>query len=173
MRLWRTVDASRLAETIQPFADAAALVVDDGFRRSARTAAAFYLASRPSGITTIEVPEVFAPMPEENAGKLCGAALSGILNSRRAGHSIGAAKSNGLVKLSGTASGLVLEGGRQTILQTAQQDPIATGRWRRVTGGRSCPFCVMLANRGPVFSDDTADFSAHAHCGCSASPEFS
>lgn len=172
MALWQAIDPTRLADTVQPFAEAAAVVVNDGFLRSSRTAAAYYLLSRPPGITTVEVPEVFPPASELQAAKLRGAGLSGILNARRAGHSIQAAKQNGFVKLAGTASGMVLSGGRETILQAAQLDPAASGRWRRVTGGNSCPFCVMLADRGPVFSDDTADFSAHDHCGCSAEPEF-
>lgn len=172
MRLWRAVDPTRLADTVQPFADAAAVVVGDGFTRSARAAAVFYLAVRPSGITTVEVPEVFPSPVELNAVKLRGAGLSGILSARRAGQSIQAATQNGFVKVAGTASGLVLAGGRQTILRTTAEDPASSGRWRRVPGPDACPFCQMLADRGAVFRDDTADFSAHDHCGCSAEPEF-
>lgn len=172
LRVWRTVDVTRLSETVQPFADAAAAVVNEGFTRSSRVAAAYYLATRPSGITTVEIPEVFPPARELNAAKLRGAGLAGILNARRAGFSLQAAAQNGFVKLSGEATRLVLDGGRQTILQTASQDPAATGRWQRIAGANACPFCQMLADRGPVYSDDTADFAAHDHCGCAAAPEF-
>jgi hypothetical protein len=172
MRLWRTIDVTRLADTVQPFADAASVVVGEGFTRSARTAAAFYLTSRPRGITRLDIPEVFPAPSELNAARLRGAGLSGIVNGRRAGFSIQAAAQNGFVKVAGTASGLVLSGGRETMLQTARHDPAASGRWQRIAGPNSCPFCQMLADRGPVFSDDTADFSAHDHCGCAAEPEF-
>lgn len=171
-RLWKTVDAARLAATIQPFADAAAVVVGDGYRRSARTASAFYLLSRPSGITTLTVPELAPPVVELTAAKLRAASLSGILNARRAGQSLDAATANGFVKLAGTASGLVLDGGRETILEAATLDPASTGRWERITGPKSCEFCQMLQSRGAVYSDDTASFAAHDHCGCAAAPEF-
>ena len=172
MRLWRTIDVTRLADTVQPFADAASVVVGEGFTRSAKTAGLYYLTTRPSGITTVEVPEVFPQPAEVNAARLRGAGLAGILNARRAGFSPQAAAQNGFVKVAGTASRLVLDGGRQTILQTAVQDPAASGRWQRIAGPNACEFCQMLADRGPVYSDDTADFSSHDHCGCSASPEF-
>jgi hypothetical protein len=172
MRLWSTVDATRLAATIQPFADAAATVVTDGYLRSARTAAAYYLLTRPRGITTVTVPEVAPPAPELTAAKLRAAALSGILNGRRAGQTIEAATANGFVKLSGTASSIILEGGRDTIIEAARQDPAATGRWVRVAGANACAFCQSRVAEGPVYSDDTAQFAAHDHCGCAVEPEF-
>lgn len=30
----------------------------------------------------------------------------------------------------------------------------------------------MLAYRGPTYSESSADFGAHDHCGCSAEPQF-
>lgn len=59
----------------------------------------------------------------------------------------------------------VLRAGRETIQQSAP-------RWRRVTDGKPCEFCAMLAGRGPVYtSEDAADGGQyHAHCGCTAEP---
>lgn len=61
---------------------------------------------------------------------------------------------------------------RDTILANRQRDPSAVG-WRRISrGGKSCKFCRMLADRGAVYSDTTARFSAHGHCQCTAQPVF-
>lgn len=60
---------------------------------------------------------------------------------------------------------------RDTILTNRRRDPSAVG-WRRVTNG-GCKFCVMLAAKGAIFSDETARFAAHTHCKCSAQPVFS
>lgn len=46
------------------------------------------------------------------------------------------------------------------------------GRYRRVTDGQPCAFCAMLAGRGPVYSEETAYFESHKHCGCTAEPVF-
>jgi len=62
---------------------------------------------------------------------------------------------------------------RDTILTNRRRDPSAVG-WRRIArGAKSCKFCRMLADRGAVYSDSTARFSAHGHCGCTAQPVFS
>jgi hypothetical protein len=61
---------------------------------------------------------------------------------------------------------------RDTILTNRNRDPSAVG-WRRIArGGKSCKLCRMLADRGAVYSDNTARFAAHGHCGCTAQPVF-
>ena len=57
---------------------------------------------------------------------------------------------------------------RQTIMQSSIRDPRARG-WKRVGTGR-CDFCRMLISRGAVYTEETADFHAHDHCGCAAAP---
>lgn len=65
-----------------------------------------------------------------------------------------------------------LNGGRSTIVDTVAEDRKALG-WARATSGRACPFCAMLASRGPAYkSDETADFRAHDHCGCAVEPVY-
>jgi hypothetical protein len=61
---------------------------------------------------------------------------------------------------------------RDTILTNRRRDPSAVG-WRRVTRSGSCKFCLMLADKGAIFSDETARFAAHSHCQCTAQPVFS
>lgn len=60
---------------------------------------------------------------------------------------------------------------RDTILTNRRRDPSAVG-WRRVTSG-GCKMCRMLADRGAVYTDDSALFAAHPSCKCSAQPVFS
>lgn len=65
---------------------------------------------------------------------------------------------------------VVADVGRDTVRQSAIADPKAVG-WQRVTAG-GCDFCQMLAGRGEVYSEATADFQSHDNCGCIAEPVF-
>ena len=60
---------------------------------------------------------------------------------------------------------------RLTVMQSSIRDPKAAG-WMRVGDGHSCEFCSMLLGRGAVYTEASADFPAHDHCGCSAEPEW-
>lgn len=43
--------------------------------------------------------------------------------------------------------------------------------WRRVTVGKSCDFCLVMASRGAVYSSESTALGAtkyHAHCDCRA-----
>ncbi|ERI39181.1 hypothetical protein M707_02705 [Arthrobacter sp. AK-YN10] len=60
---------------------------------------------------------------------------------------------------------------RDTILTNRRRDPSAVG-WRRIASG-NCKFCRMLADRGAVYSQETARFAAHGSCKCTAQPVFS
>lgn len=63
----------------------------------------------------------------------------------------------------------VLEGGRVTLVQSAQATPSCRGYYR-VSDGAPCAFCALLIARGAVYTDDTADFEAHRGCGCTGEP---
>ena len=63
---------------------------------------------------------------------------------------------------------LVLDAGRQTITTSSFKYSGRRGRWRRVSDGAPCAFCAMLVGRGPVYQEQTVQFRAHNHCGCSA-----
>lgn len=61
---------------------------------------------------------------------------------------------------------------RDTILTNRKQDPLCVG-WKRITrGAASCKFCRMLADRGAVFKEETANFAAHDDCLCTCAPVF-
>lgn len=65
----------------------------------------------------------------------------------------------------------VLDGGRHTITDTVLIDERAAG-WARTLSGKACPFCRMIASRGPVFRENSVDFEAHDHCSCGAEPVY-
>lgn len=60
---------------------------------------------------------------------------------------------------------------RNTVTFSSVKDPSARG-WMRVGDGSSCDFCSMLLGRGAVYTEASADFQAHDHCGCQAAPRF-
>lgn len=65
----------------------------------------------------------------------------------------------------------VADHARYTIARNSTEDRAARG-WRRVGDGNSCDFCSMLLGRGAVYTEASADFSSHDHCGCSAAPDW-
>lgn len=75
----------------------------------------------------------------------------------------------------------VENGGRDTI-DAVVTSKLAVG-YQRITQGLPCAFCLMLASRGPVYSEDSFDESdarftgpgnhkVHDTCGCSLRPIF-
>lgn len=66
-------------------------------------------------------------------------------------------------RVSGSVARQVLNGGRQTLLESARADRAAKG-FRRVASAKACPFCRRLASYGIVGLN--ADFEAHDHCSC-------
>lgn len=169
LQLWRVVDATDLDGTIDTFAQAAALLGGTGFDQSGGIAARYYRLFRGAeGVPGAGPSTILAKRPSVQimAGNLRGAALAGIIDARKAGFTPEAAKSQGLVRVVGALTKLVLTGGRRTIIDTTQRDPQALG-WSRTTSGDPCAFCRMLAGRGPVYkSDKSADFEAHDSCAC-------
>lgn len=60
---------------------------------------------------------------------------------------------------------------RDTIRTNVHRDPAAVG-WERVASGSGCKMCRMLADRGAVYKQETANFATHGHCHCTARPVF-
>lgn len=69
------------------------------------------------------------------------------------------------------AEKLTLDTGRDTIIGAVESDRKAR-RWARVVEPGACYFCIMLAVRGDVYSEHTADFQTHDHCRCHPAPVF-
>lgn len=72
----------------------------------------------------------------------------------------------------GAAMRHVLNGGRDTVMDTVASDGKALG-WARTTSGSPCSFCAMLVSRGPVYkSEAIGGFQAHDHCSCGVEPVY-
>lgn len=118
-----------------------------------------------------EAPQV--PPIELNRGKLAAdVQVTGPVAVKKkiaTGVAADSAKADSLSLLMGTIKQSILNGGRDFIIGgTKVKYSGQHGRWRRVTDGKPCAFCAMLASRGPVYSDVTVTFEAHPFCGCGA-----
>lgn len=76
-----------------------------------------------------------------------------------------------LQQLVGASSRLIQQGARDTIRWNVDRDPYAVG-WRRETRADSCQFCRMLADRGGVYTKETAYFASHDRCQCVVAPSW-
>lgn len=74
-------------------------------------------------------------------------------------------------KAEAVAQKLVTDQGRGTVQNAVRQDRQAIGYARAAALG-ACAFCRLIASRGMVFKQDTADFRAHDGCNCAALPVF-
>lgn len=151
---------------------ALAALVDGRRRDSAGLAAAYYQAIR----VAEEVGGTPTPIladPVDPAQLALSLAVTGPATVKRltAANAPNVASTT-LVRLSGAVGRHVLDGGRQTLIRSLGADRRARG-WQRVTSGRGCEFCRMLAGRGAVYGEDSAQFESHDHCGCTAEPVFS
>lgn len=90
---------------------------------------------------------------------------------RAAGHLFDGDSQSFLTAVSSKAGKYALGGARETIRRSTFADPEAVG-WRREVSPGACEFCEMLADRGAVYKDDTADFAAHGNCNCVAVPSW-
>jgi hypothetical protein len=173
IKMWQVVDVTNLGDTIDVFTRAALLLTKQGFTVSADLSANYYQLFRRVELGGEVAAVKAAPLADDVlAGQIRGAALSGIINARRAGRTVEGAARNGLVKVMGTVGKLVQLGGRMTITDSVRADPKAKG-WMRVTSGSPCAFCAMISSRGPVFkSEKAATFETHDHCSCSAEPYY-
>lgn len=64
----------------------------------------------------------------------------------------------------------IANGARETVRFSSLEDPQAQG-WQRVASG-GCEFCQLLAGRGTLYSERSADFASHDSCQCFAAPAF-
>lgn len=164
-RLWPAMDWRALDQSFPAwFQSMAALIA--GHRILSSSAAARYLRSArfAAGIPGDAPVVLAAAVPEEKLRvALATTAVWGAKAASVQGVSANQAMANAFVRSSGAATRLILEGGRQTITETAKADGRAVGM-RRVTSANPCDFCAQLATNPEL----QFDFQAHDHCGCSA-----
>ena len=93
------------------------------------------------------------------------------------------ARQDAVVASIGAATRILTNDVHEALERDTKADPAAVG-YVRVVRANGCSFCAMLASRGPVYKDDSFDFSdprfvgngshkVHDHCNCSLEPVFS
>ena len=167
--IWPLLDPTKDA-SFEGYSRAAKVVIGARKAQSAQLASAYFTAYRTAeGAKAPAAPALSLDLNGEQA--MTSLYVTGPVQARRAlgaGISYEQAVQSALVASSGAAARLAAEGGRETLVNSLRSDDEAHG-FARVTSGRSCAFCAMLAGRGAAyFSEDTASFEAHDHCGCSA-----
>lgn len=168
VKLWPALDPKRIDATFPGWVQAMTLLVTNYHRMSAAAAGNFYRAAREHA-TQSPTPErlikLAADPAEDWMRRAFGYSGPGMLSRDTA------APRTALTTTLGTAARIAADGGRTTILETVKADPVAVG-WYRVTDGQPCAFCALLASRGIVYKEQTADFKAHNDCGCTGAPAF-
>lgn len=177
LALWPMLDASALDRTFPAFSRAAEALIRARRSQSAGTAAAYYRAFREAegaGAADLRAIIRSSPFPAEQVAtslRVTGPVAAKSAAAR--GLSTSAISAYALSQTAGAVVRLTLAGGRETLDTAVQRDTSALG-WARVTGGRPCAFCAMLAGRGFVYkSEATAGGEYHDGCGCTTEPVFS
>lgn len=172
--VWPILDLND-PRTFPEYARWAQLVIASGRSKSAATTAAYLRSFRlAEGVTGPLSVALAAELANEAA--MTSLLVTGPVAYRtaiRGGKTPERASQIALSQTSGAIVRLVQNSGRETIVNTILRDDKAHGV-ARVTDGKPCAFCAMLASRGAVYkSEMTADFKAHDKCGCQAEPIYS
>lgn len=177
-RLRRLILPSRLRESVPDWLAAVNQVVAQYSQTSAALAAEFYDAQREAaGVPgPFTVPLADPPPEEQTTASLRWATKD--LWPREPDDATPAQLEPLDVRLvqaekkaEQVAQKLVADTGRGTVQAAVRQDRQATA-WARSAARGACAFCKMLALRGAVFAQDTADFRAHDGCHCGVIPVF-
>lgn len=172
-RIWPTFDI-RDWQTFETFTDLSALLIAARREDSTRIAASYFRAFREAErVLEADATPLLADSLDRDRLRtsMRSTGLHGVAQALRAGFSPEAALRQGFIRASGAATRLVLEGGRETIIESVRTDPVAQ-RWQRITSADPCHFCAMIASRGAVFTEETAGFEAHDHCACEPEPVY-
>ncbi|CAM5264764.1 VG15 protein [Streptomyces badius] len=179
-KLRRLIIPSRLQETVPDWIEAVRAVVGEYGNASAAAAADFYEAERVAAEVTgrFTVP-LLDPPPDEQVDNSLRWATKDLWPRDPDDPKTTAAQRAPLEtrldaaekKAEGVAQKLVTDQGRGTVQAAVQRDRMAVGYARAAALG-ACAFCRLLAARGMVFKQDTADFRAHDGCNCGVIPVF-
>lgn len=180
-QLWAGLDAENIDASMPAWLARNLVSLREYHEQSVDAAAAYVPAYRRAEVGrnfgTVERPD-FDRSEMAQALILAGPARVKILTQK--GATATKAHSEALRKYMGIVRRQTMAGGRQLIDQTTESDQRAIG-WRRVTDGKPCAFCAMLASRGPVYRsaatagtdgggllDNKSGLRYHGHCGCTA-----
>lgn len=168
--VWPKLDPNDLDGTTDAWISAVTPIVSRQRAVSARTAAAYMLASKTlqlgRGTRVTPVLEVAHDQDALATSLLVTGPIS-IKRAMTAGAQLEQAVATANDASSASAMRYALNAGRDTVLSTIRNDRDARG-WARVASGNACDFCSMLD--GKVHRADDADFPAHDGCSCGQEP---
>lgn len=171
--IWPLLDPTAIDATAPRWARVASTVVESRFRRSSALTVDYLRAFRALELGTLsDFTPILATF--DAAQVSTSLVVTGPVSLKAAmARGVDLATAVDTAQARSAAAGMrqSLAGGRETIAATTTADPRAVG-YARVTSGKACEFCSMLAGRGAVYSDDTAHFEAHDGCSCSAEPVY-
>lgn len=163
-QLWPALKVDDLDSTFPGWAAAVARLIRANHRISAALAARYLRQIRAAVVAgDPPLPDASAPSLEQIAVSLTSTTVAPIKKATARGVPLAKAATDAFVMSSGAATRLVMAGGRDTVQGSVAADEYADG-WRRVTSGRACGFCRMLAGRGAIYRESSAHFASHDHC---------
>lgn len=169
-RIWGSLDPNRLEQTTPGWLTAALAIVATQYQASALIARRYFQAFR-----IAEVGAASGDLPEPVFDRRAAATsllVTGPVRLRRATEAtLPRFEPIAQTEVARAGSRHAVNGGRETIRQASLDDRRARG-WARITSGKPCRFCSLLAGRGAVYSEATVDFQAHDGCHCHAEPAY-
>ena len=172
--LWALLDPEALDSTFDRWLLAALPVIQGQRSTSARLAGNYLAAFKALELGVSARPVTVLDETADPSAVTTSLLVTGPLSIKRAmGRGVPIRRAVDVAQAASSAAAMrhVLDGGRRTITDTVRADRQALG-WARVTSGNSCPFCSLLAGRGAVYGEASADFEAHDGCSCSAEPVY-
>lgn len=162
-QLWRLLDPENLPASSEDWLTATVAMIERNHAASAALSARYFVQFRQTEVRdgAFQLPPAPILDREQATTSLTVTGISRVAQGKAAVDTAAAA-----------AVRLVLNGGRGTLVDAVEADPVALG-WIRVTDGDPCAFCALLASRGPTFkSRGSAGFQAHDSCACTAEPVY-
>lgn len=170
--LWPLLDPVDVHGTKERWVEAMVPLVVRMWRVSADVAAVYLEAWAQAKGVSVEVPaesaESVAALEEALRVSLLVTGPLSLLTPTQA-HGLTHAQRTALSRVIGAVIRHVMNGGRGKVIDTINASPDLVG-WRRVVSPGACDFCLMLADRGAVYSAETARFAAHDNCSCTVEP---
>jgi hypothetical protein len=185
---WPQLDPTHVSATMARLVAVVMALIQRYGTASSAHAAAYYKSARTSAGIPGPVTVRPAALPStERVEKSLRWATSGLYREATP-----ATEQAALTKVEGLTQSLVLNMGRETLINAVEDDRKAKG-WARVPEPGACSFCLLLATRGAVYkSKETAgpnrrsvrnpvseafkgagEFKVHDHCHCHVEPQFS
>lgn len=163
--LFKRLDVNNLKASLPAFTAATKLLVDKHGAASGTLASRFYRQQRSAaGLRGTFTPRIASPPP-------LGKVKAGIAWGTRTLWTPEPDLESAATTMQGVAETMVLDVGRQTVIDSVHADRQAKG-WARVPEPGACSFCILLSTRGAVYKADTVGFAAHPSCRCHAEPVF-